>query len=479
MANQKQIESYLRKLKKIVKKEWNKNNVEASLAAISACAQILYSYNQYYMDELLEKMVEELTSIVPVPKKFIPDDNTILFYDGFGFDLRGWAASFVKALSACGYRLIYVTTKRNKDKIPHILKELGKNVAVYLNMESYVSHIKELNEVFVKYKPKSALFYTMPNDVSGAVVFKAYEGKVKRIQIDLTDHAFWLGTKSADIFFESRDIGACIAIYERGISKDSIVRLDCTPYINKDICNQPLPFDIKSERYIFSGGSLYKTLGDPKLLYYKALREILKTDLDIKFLYAGSGDTSQIKLLQRDYPNRVFFIEERSDFFRLMENSVFYLNTYPMFGGLMMRYSALAGKLPITLKHDHDADGILFHQEELGIEFETYDDFIVEIKRVLKDIDYRKAKEAHMYEAVINEELFKKNLSMLIEKGKTEYSFDNLLPINTKKFQKEYLERFDFWKDIENAIVKKRNKTLIKYFPKMFFKKAIYKLIRR
>lgn len=43
-------------------------------------------------------------------------------------------------------------------------------------------------------------FYTTPNDVAGALVFNRFKDLVTRIQIDLTDHAFWLGINSVDYF---------------------------------------------------------------------------------------------------------------------------------------------------------------------------------------------------------------------------------------------------------------------------------------
>ena len=55
-----------------------------------------------------------------------------------------------------------------------------------------------------------------------------------------------------------------------------------------------------------------------------------------------------------------------------MEKCTLYLNTYPMFGGLMMRYAAMAGKIPITLKHGKDADGILIDQSKRKIEYASY-----------------------------------------------------------------------------------------------------------
>ena len=100
-------------------------------------------------------------------------------------------------------------------------------------------------------------------------VFDAYKGIVIRSQIDLTDHAYWIGIEAADYFQECRLPGASNALYERGVRDNQILDIDCCLYINRDKDEAPLPFDIENERYIFSGGSLYKTLGDikEKLLY--------------------------------------------------------------------------------------------------------------------------------------------------------------------------------------------------------------------
>jgi hypothetical protein len=478
MKKESQVDFYVCKLKNIAQVNINKKNYETSMAAVSACADILYRCNQYYMDDDLENFVDDISNSIYVLNDYHSENNTVLFYDGFGLDLRGWSISFVRNLTLCGYQLVYVTKKEARGKIPHIQQELKANMAEYINTNNYKTHIEELNKVFIKYKPKTAFFYTVPNDVAGAAVFKAYERKVNRIQIDLTDHAFWLGAKAVDLFFESRDIGARIAVHERDVDAKNIIRLDCAPYINNDICSTKLPFDIEKERYVFSGGSLYKTLGDDQLLYYKALREMLNYDKNIKFLYAGTGDSSQMKILMYEFPERVFLIDERSDFFRLIENAEFYLNTYPMFGGLMMRYAALAKKLPLTLKHDDDADGVLFNQKKLGIEFEKYEEFVLEIKKVISDTEYRKKKELEIYDSVINDETFQRNLRLLIESGTTEFEYEELPPINTERFRKEYLERFDEWEDMKCVIAKKINKSLFKYFPLIFFRK-VYKYIRR
>lgn len=466
-------------LKKVASNSIKGKKYKKAMAAISSCANIMYQINQVYMDIDLENMAIDMAEkLINNKQDYNAEPNTVMFYDGFGLDLRGLAVTQTRAIAACGYHLIYVTTKKAIGNIPHILKELEPyNVdIVYLNMEDYLDWTNGLNETFIKYKPRVAFFYTLPEDIVGTVIFNAYKEKVVRYQVDLTDHAFWLGAKCVDYIMESRNIGISNAIYHRKFQPAQIKILDVLTYINRDKYNKNDVIDLLKSKYIFSGGALYKTLGDKKLLFYKALEHILEKYQDFKYIYAGSGDSIQIELLQKKYPGRVFLIDERPDFFRYIENCVLYLNTYPMFGGMMMRYAALASKVPVTLRHDNDADGILFNQAELGIEFDSYDNFINEIDKLLTDENYRKSKEALVSEAIMTETVYKNNIRSLIEQNTTEFSLEMPDEIDTSQFRSEYINRINLNQTIMMAIANKRNKTLLYEYPLIFVKKAIKKV---
>ena len=383
------ISSYLKKLIDLAENGVRKGRYNISLSALSAFCKIQYSINQVYTDKKAEDLLLHISKeVVKIPNDYCSDENTILFYDGFGLDLRGWAASFAKGLSGLEYDIVYVAPLHSAGNIPHIAREVenGRGKIEYIDMKhSYTSHIETLNNVFLKYRPQVAFFYTTPNDVAGAAVFDAYAGKTRRIQIDLTDHAFWIGTKAFDFITESRDVGVSNAIYHRGVDIKKVKKMDCCLYINTDVDSTSLPFNIEKEKYIFSGGSLYKTLGDEDLLFYKMIEHILFAHENVKFLYAGEGDDSELKKLLLRFPGRAFHIGERPDFYRLFKNSIFFLNTYPMFGGLMMRFSANAGKIPLTLKHGSDHEGILFNQESLGIEFDSFEEAMQEADMLIDD----------------------------------------------------------------------------------------------
>lgn len=476
------IDKYLSKLMTIAERGIKESDYELALSALSSYCNVQYNINQVYTDKKAEDCVLEIgKKTVSIPSDY-SSSNVVMFYDGFGLDLRGWAASFARAFSKLNYKVIYIEPLTAYNKIPHIIFELSKfgGIVEYVDFsKGYIHHLRELNKLLLKYKPKTSFFYTTPNDVSAAAFFDSLKEKVVRIQVDLTDHAFWIGTNAFDYAIVSRELAASNMIYNRGVSKNKVKVLDCTPYINNDDVKTPFPFNLKKEKYFFSGGALYKTLGDKELLFYKIAEHILLHNLTIKFLYAGLGDCSELEKLSKKFPNRVYFIKERADFFKMFKNCVFYLNTYPMFGGLMMRYSALAGKVPLTLKHEKDHEGILYDQESLEIEFDTLEEIVNEADLLITDDNYRINKEKKLKNSIISEERFSRNLFNLIENGKTEFVFEKINEIDTKEFRREYIVRLKPYHILISSIANKKNYVLFTYFPFLFITKAMLVLKRR
>lgn len=481
-----ETEKLIARLKTIAKESARSGNYNKALSALSACANVLYEYNQRYKDDEIEEMLLKLGQLlVPVPEDFMPKDThpvqTVLYYDGFGLDLRGLAASAAQTIASLGYRLVYVTKAKARNAQPHIKQALKNfNVEyVYVDMDSsYVLWAEQLNRAFQEYAPQVAYFYSTPYDVSGAMVFSRYKGRVFRFLSNLTDHAFWVGLNAFDYCSAGRAMGAYISIYERGIPIEKLYNNKSTLFVNENALESPLPFDTQKYRYVFSGGALYKTLGDSDKLFYKIIEHIITHFSDVNFVYAGEGDRTEFEKLIQRYPSRVVLFHERDDFYQIMLGSVFFLNTYPMFGGQMMRYAALAEKLPITLRHNDDGQGILMHQEELEIEFESYDEVIDEIDRVLSDEEYRKKKEQNLHRAVVTKEQAARYYRQMIEERTSP------LPVTVRKydttqFRNEYLNRLDYRKIQELSIPKIINYPLLPAYPLVFVRRALSKVMER
>ncbi|SDB95469.1 hypothetical protein SAMN04487864_10198 [Succiniclasticum ruminis] len=465
-----------KKLKDIIENSYRDKKFEETLSGISALAYIYYQYNQFYTDEFLELFIEKVSKELnfPVLEKMSLDHNTILFYDGFGLDGRGLAYIYLKALCTLqNKKLIYITKQTAKNKQP-LISEILKNTTIsyYEENKGWVHRAKEINECILKYKPGIVFIYIPPWDVSAVGIF-GLQNNLKRIQINLTDHAFWLGRNMFDICVEFREYGYSISKDYRYIPESKLTILPFYPHI--DNCEfEGLPFDLTGHKMIFSGGSLYKTLSEDNK-YYMILDEIIKNHNDVVFLYAGGDekDKGRLNELIRKYPERVYWIKERKDFIKIIERCYFYLNTYPHIGGLMTQYAVAVGKLPITLKNGKQTEGVLLKEENsLGFYYNTEKELLIDVHKLLIDENYLHEREKELEGCLMTEQDFAKGVINILVRGKAEFVFSHK-KIDIKEVEdirKMYQNRFKS-EYFDSAIANRRNKALSKYFPIMFLKR--------
>lgn len=468
-----QVDKILNKLKNIAKTQTKKNKAEKALEAIAAFAEISYEWNQYYTDTEVENLCDRIGySLRGSIHSYEPQKGTVLYYDTFGFDIRGLSLIYLKALADLDYKIVYVTrdTKKNSQSILHKVLQDKQVAWEYLCFEEkYITQIINLDEIVLRYRPEKIFMYSHPADIAGNIVFGRKQENVIRYKINLTDHAYWLGTHSLDFCIEFRDYGCTISEFHRYINKEKLVKLPYYPYVDREIKLEKLPFS-SNRRYVFSGGALYKTLGEGNK-YYRIVEHILNADKDIIFLYAGNGDDSQLRILIDKYPNRVYHTSERKDFFQIIEGAVFYLNTYPVVGALMTQYSALAGRIPITLRHNTASNGFLINQEKLHIEFDTIEECEDEIDKLLLDPSYLETRQNAIRNSVISEEEFCNSLFDILSSNKSKFDIALSSPVNNE-IQEEYRYRMKT-SAVMNAIAKKRHISLFTRYPLLFLKRFI------
>lgn len=447
------FDKYDKKLMQICNKAIKKNKVDLVAICIEAMAQLYYEWNQFYTNDFLEDKVSQLAQLV-VPKIEVNEHSneikTILFYDGFGLDSRGLALIYLKALAQMDCRVIYLTNSRSMGKQPLIQNIIVESSIIreYFNAtDSYRKKTETIKNICMKYNPGVAFLYTTPWDVSGISVFQQMVG-VKRFQINLTDHTFWLGRNAFDYCIEFREYGKYISESYRGIASNKLKKLPYYSYVDENIPLKEVPFDMDKYKIICSGGALYKTLDDNKT-FYKIIDTILKKYNDVLFLYIGNGDDTQLQLLKQQYDERVQYLRERDDFFQIMKRSYLFINTYPVSGALMTQYAAMAGLLPVTLLHDDESQLILNNHKELGIEFNSVDELCEEIDRLLVDKEYIKCKKKLLINSVISEEQFNNEIKKLINDGDTSFNFESNSKFIVSKFQEIYETAFNKRKCID------------------------------
>lgn len=475
-----QIQNITNKLKLAIHSAIEKNKFEDSLQLISVCAQIMYQTNIEYYDSELENSLKLVsTKIVNFTDQYQSED-TIIFYDSFGLDNRGLAQIYLKALCP-NHKVVYVTFSDRINNIPEICNILNINNSkieiIERRRNSKVEQIKKLEKIIREYCPKIFFFYSVPNDVVATTVMYMYENKMQRYQINLTDHAFWLGAGCVDKCIEFRDYGASISEKYRKILKEHIVKIPFYPCINRKQEFEGLPFEKKDRKIIFSGGALYKTFSKDNL-YYLTIDNILSKFSNTCFWYAGSGDDSKLQELIMKYPDRVFFTDERKDLYQLLLHCDVYYSTYPICGGLMFQYAASAGKVPLTLKNNEITDDFLLNQKELSVEFDSPDNLINECGKLLYDSEYYIKRTEEMCNSVIVPQDFDNLVNKLIENRiKTgDYTFQQ---IDVVKFRNLYLDRL-LEKDLNQMLVKKNNIYLIfRLMPIRTINGVYYKIIKK
>ena len=475
------VEGVVGKLKRIASSSVDKGNYRKALDAVTAASFILEEYNQYYVDEELEGYVKDIARklVVPTYGQQEGDPSTILFYDSFGFDVRALALVYMHALADLGYRVIYITKVESKDSQPELHEAVkhGNVIWNYVSYEDREQEVKDIASLFERYQPAKAILYSTPDDAAAMAVFYAYQGIVERFKINLTDHAFWLGHDAFDYNLEFRNYGACVSVKYRGVPEDREIIMPFYPY-HRDQEFQGLPFDPKGKKIVFSGGSVYKTLGDPQNRYYVILDKLLTKHEDLVFLYAGTGDDSEIRKLQDKFPGRVYRIDERKDLFELMQTCTFYLNTFPFIGGLMMQFAADAKKVPLTLRKEGASDEnkeILLSQD--SVEYDDVDSLVAEASRLLTDEEYRLKRGEELKADLISPSDFAKELGSALEKHRTSYEV-KIKDTDTTEFRKQYIIRFSD-KTFRQVIASGNKKTLIGDFPGLFVKKVFNKVVKK
>lgn len=459
--------------------KWNE-----ALDLLSVIAEGYYTYNQVYRDNFLEKGLMVLSEKLKEQVRSIPlaekERRDVLFYDGFessGNDYRGLVYVYLKALCEAGYRIVYVIPRQKEKGVPNI-KALLQNYHGEIRCFSsgYSEDVfRELWIICCKYKVKYSFLYTTPWDVIGLAVFNDLKGQTQRYLINLTDHAFWLGVNALDYCLEFREYGASISANYRGLQKNQLIMQPYYPIVDGHIKFEGFPFQVKEDDFVlFSGGSLYKTLGAGET-FYQIVDSCLQKYSNLKFWYAGSGDDTEMRKLIQKYPGRAVLTEERPDLLALLQHVDLYLNTYPISGGLMLQYAALAGRIPLTLVHDEDAKGLLLHQDTLGIYFYDKDSFLEELYQLIENKKYRKRKESNLAGTVISADDFRDNLICILETGKSRFPIQ-VGKVDTDGMRQNCLRNFDAEKTIPRLVATKRHYRLLFTLPTLFLRGGLSKI---
>lgn len=458
-----------------------RNKVEKSLRYIELSAKVAYSYNYFYADEELEEILNEVSQrIITNDKEFVPLQNHYVFYDYAGQDHRGLTQQYLRAFMSMDVHILYILEYHT----PELNKEIFAELTVYPKASfliidksrSLTNQILQVYSKIVEFRPDKIFMHLFPWDVVAVSVFNRIRNAT-RYQINLTDHTFWLGVKCSDFVLEFRDYGATISLQKRHIPLEKLLKLpyypviDCAPF-------QGLPFDIEKHEHviIFTGGSLYKTLGD-NYAFYEIIKNILKANQEVILLLAGNGsgmDFIRKFIVDNGFESRMFLLGNRADINYLFAISDIYLGTYPLCGGLMTQYAAFNGK-PILAYTDksiecNQLDGILYNvPEDLIVTHTDKNAFYAEAERLIRDKAYREEIGRRLRNCVIKNNDFKDKLQAFIMKPDKKDTIV-IKNIDYERFAELNLEvENEFSAFCRKSILKEFRLRAFWYFPKQTF----------
>lgn len=449
-----------------------KKKLEHSLRFLSTASSLAYHYNLVYNDDSLEILIDKISSEITSFNLSSNQEDKIIFYDSFGIDNKGLTHQYISAIASTGKPFLYLLNAESNSDCDLILSQLNNcpnaEVIIVDNDLSYLSKINFINKVIINYNAAFSFMQMTPWDVVGVVCWTV-NSNIKRFQINLTDHAFWIGKNCFDFIIEFRGFGACLSNKYRKIPKEKIHILHYYPILNS-LPFSGFPFDIEGKTVIFSGGAYFKVYGENGV-YFDILKRIINENQNIILIFAGSGDKRPFEEFIRKncFQNNIYLIGPRSDINAVIARSDIFLSTYPINGGLMCQLAVANGKIPIVYSDPKFPFNYinLFFKDSLkyNLDFSDLDQFHLELNRIINDKEYRSSIQDNLKSIIPTVDEFNSDFVDLIYLNKSNLRED----YKFVEFQYDLMSFHDLLLEIENNYLKsylvvKLNKIYSFYF---------------
>lgn len=447
--SEKNIKKYYSKIKSLAFKSLYNNELENSLNLIETAARLAYSINWIYTDSELESMLSTISAkILPIGTINSPIKGRYVFYDYFASDNKCLTQQYIRALISWDIEFLYLLEGDDQKNSTRIMQELKMypKVEIYAlpNKYSKVEKIKKAYNKIADYRPEKIFMQLHPADVIAVSTLIAFP-EVTKYQINLTDHAFWLGVNITDYSLEFRNYGCTVSIEKRGINKNKLLVQPFYPITDCDSF-KGLPPEVTPEKtIIFSGGSYYKIYGEDSS-YFHILKQLLDENPSVIIVYAGGGNEKPFRqfIIENNFNNRLFLIGNRTDINHIFSMCDIYLGTFPAAGGLMSQFAAINGKpilaynktnIPGNFIEDFLSNGE-YGNKSLG--YTDLDELMIYSKELINNKEFRENEGKIIKSRVIDPTIFSENLHELITSNTNKKKI-NLIGIDYNKFCETYI----------------------------------------
>jgi len=445
------IENIYGDLMRSAYKNYVKCKLERALKDLEAAAEWAYNFNHIYTDHEAELLLMQIgeKAIEPVQVDSPMADHCVLI-DSFLLDNRGLSQQYLRAMMANGMHILVIYT----NTVGHIGKDTLAEIKAYDKAEiiSYPRSIDRIDEArqvvnaIHNYRPSRIFLHVSPVDTVALMACHAVKN-AKIYQINLTDHAYWIGAEFIDYTLEFRPYGMTVSQEKRGLKPEQCLALPYYPITPMAAVFEGVPEMPKDAIKVFTGGTLYKILGKDDI-FFRIMECILDISPKVYILVAGFYPDKRFdeKVSKIKGVERVLQIGVRKDIDAVFDHCDIYLGTYPMAGGLMSQYAAKHAK-PIIAYHDEGdlmnvVEEFVSYNNHDFCSFDNLDAMTAYAEKLICDENYRIAQGKLLQDGMMNEECFNKKFQETI----TSHHFS----FTWHKDQIDYDAFFERYLDLEN-----------------------------
>ena len=436
---------------KSAKKNYSKKRYSDVIKDVDTAAGWAYSFNHIYTDPDTESLVKSVAeATIQKVEIELPNSDKCVLIDSFLLDNRGLSQQYLRAMMANNMEILVVYTNAGgsvgKDTLNEIQGYAKASILTFAKDIDFFEQTRRVVKKIVEFMPAHIFLHLTPWDVVALMACYTIKG-AKIYNINLTDHAFWMGASFINYNLEFRPYGRTVSLEKRGLKSEQLIGLPFYPISPKNSEFMGLPEIPVSAVKVFTGGALYKMLGKNDI-FFRIMDCVLSVSSDVYIMVAGFNQDKRFdeKCAAMKHGDRVIQIGVRRDIDEVFKRCDIYLGTYPMTGGLMSQYAAKHCK-PIIAYHD-EGDTMNMVEEFVdfyGSGFKSFSD-LKEMKvyasKLVKDAYFRENQGKRLYDGMMNEERFRQEFSSLISLEKTSFSWE--------KDNIDYDDFFERYLDLEN-----------------------------
>lgn len=399
---------------------------------LAAATHTAYTFYIGFRDNEIEDKLQRLSEKIRRRTISKPlQSNRAVFFDSFSQDAQGLSMQYLDAIIAAGWDLLYITTFNLDDPRSRLIKKTlndydNATVIAMHSRENAMERAQHIYDAIMDFEPSKLFMQISPSSCTPVIAFYALPQEITRYQINLTDHTYWVGAGCMDYIFDWRQYGASLSADYRGFRKEQIFMLPYYPMMKETPFNG-FPKEAEGKVKILSGASYYKII-DEQDTFFRINKAILDANPEAVTLFAGGGDCNMLNNLIEKYglQGRFIPIGQRNDIFQCYKHADIYLNTYPLFGGLMGQFAAQAS-LPILSLRKPGAgivEEVICQKTRTQITYDMLDDLVTEATRLVNDEAYRCKRGEQMKQCVISIEDFNRGFASAVSTGVTPFPIE-------------------------------------------------------